>query len=121
MKNGIHITITTKSILMIVLILSICFGIWFTLSPRGGGVIDTSHYDKTVDSLNQVIVKYDKDIDSLNNSINDRTLLIKGYEEQLTSLNNKLYLQKKQYEKNIDRINSMSNSDIASEFTNAFK
>jgi uncharacterized coiled-coil protein SlyX len=122
MKDSVQITITIKSIIKITLILVISFIICFVvLSKSNGGFIDTNHYDKTIDSLNQVIVKHDKNIDSLNNSINNRTLIIENYEEQLTLLNNKFYLQRKEYEKNINRINGMSNSDIASEFTNTFR
>ncbi len=53
--------------------------------------------------------------------IEKRNEKIAVYEIELSQLKNKLDKEKKQHEKDINRINSMSNTDIAREFTNSFK
>jgi CII-binding regulator of phage lambda lysogenization HflD len=74
-----------------------------------------------VDSLNTQITKQELVADSLKKSIEKRNEKIAVYEIELSQLKNKLDKEKKQHEKDINRINSMSNTDIAREFTNSFK
>lgn len=111
MKNYIIYTI-------ILLILGVAAYFTFTSS---GKLINTSHYDKTVDSLNQVIIDRNKKVDSLNESVNNKVAKINKYQTDLANLTNKLNKEKKNHEKDINRINSISNRDISNEFATAFK
>jgi hypothetical protein len=108
---------------VIILILLIVIGgfIYALMFKPGNGVIDTSHYEKTVDSLNIEINKHNLRVDSLTASIEERNKKIGQYSLELSRLKNKLDKEKKAHEADINRINAMSNADIASEFTNAFK
>jgi peptidoglycan hydrolase CwlO-like protein len=111
MKNYIFYTI-------ILLILSVVAYFTFT---SNGKLINTSHYDATVDSLNQVIIDRNKKVDSLNESVKNKVSKINQYQTDLANLTNKLNKEKKNHEKDINRINSISNRDISNEFANAFK
>jgi CII-binding regulator of phage lambda lysogenization HflD len=111
MKNYIIYTI-------ILLILGAAAYFTFTSS---GKLINTSHYDKTVDSLKTVINKEQLIIDSLNNSVINRNAKIAQYDIELANLKNKLAKEKKQHEKDLNRINSLSDMDVTSEFANEFK
>jgi len=94
----------------------------YLLMDRGNAkLIDTNHYDKKVDSLNTKIEFYETKIDSFEKSIDLYLAKTAQYEVDLANLKNKIEKNKKQYEKDINRINSMSNTDITSEFANAFK
>lgn len=95
--------------------------IYLAIDNHNKGLIDTSHYDKKVDSLNTQITKQELVADSLKKSIEKRNEKIAVYEIELSQLKNKLDKEKKQHEKDINRINSMSNTDIAREFTDSFK
>lgn len=108
---------------LIILILLIVIGgfIFGLMFKKPTSIIDTSHYDKTVDSLKIEIVKHNSRIDSLTVSIVERNKKINGYTLELGRLKNKLDKERKAHEADINRINAMSNTDIASEFTNAFK
>jgi peptidoglycan hydrolase CwlO-like protein len=108
---------------VIILILLIVIGgfIYALMFKPANGVIDTSHYDKTVDSLNIEINKHNLRVDSLTASISERNKKIDQYTNELGKLKNKLDKEKKAHEADINRINAMSNADIASEFTNAFE
>jgi short subunit fatty acids transporter len=108
---------------VIILILIIIIGgfVYALMFKPAGGVIDTSHYEKTVDSLNVEINKHNIRVDSLTASIGERNKKIDQYSIELGKLKNKLHKEKKAHEANINRINAMSNADIASEFTNAFE
>lgn len=107
---------------IILILLIVIFGfIYAMMFKPSAGVIDTSRYDKTVDSLNIEINKHNLRVDSLTASIAERNKKIDEYSIELGRLKNKLDKQKKAHEADINRINAMSNADIASEFTNAFK
>ncbi len=108
---------------VIILILLIIIGgfVYALMFKPTNGVIDTSHYEKTVDSLNVEINKHNLRVDSLTASIAERNKKIDQYSIELGKLKNKLDKEKKAHEADINRINAMSNADIASEFTNAFK
>jgi predicted nucleic acid-binding Zn-ribbon protein len=109
-----------KSIIYLVFISLISLVIYFSLF-KNNRLINTTHHDLIVDSLNNVISKNDKKIDSLNFSVSVKEERINKYESDLANLKNKLNKEKKQHEKDINRINSISNKDISTEFTNAFK
>lgn len=108
---------------VIILILLIIIGgfVYALMFKPSNGLIDTSRYDKTVDSLNIEIGKHNLKVDSLTASIEERNKKIDAYSTELTKLKNKLDKERKAHEADINRINVMSNADIASEFTNAFK
>lgn len=95
--------------------------IYLLINRGNSGLIDTSHYDKKVDSLNTKIELYESKIDSVDSSIKLYLAKTAQYEVDLANLKNKIEKDRKQYEKDINRINSMSNADIAREFTNTFK
>jgi peptidoglycan hydrolase CwlO-like protein len=107
---------------IITIVFAIFVGVIVYLSVfKSGGIIDTNHYQKTIDSLNESMVVHHKEIDSLNASIAKRDAKIDDYNNQLANLKNKLNKEKKSHEADINRINTMSNSDLTSEFANAFK
>ena len=108
-----------KNLILLIIVLITSLMIYFVFSNIG--IIDTSHYEKTIDSLNSVVHQHDVKIDSLNKSINERTAKIIEYNNQLSDLKNKLNKEKKAHETDINRINSLSNRDISSEFANTFK
>jgi hypothetical protein len=110
-----------KNIITILIISILLGGAMYFIMNRNTNLIDTSHYDKTVDSLKTVINKEQIVIDSLNNSVINRNAKIAQYGVELANLKNKLAEEKKQHEKDNTRINSLSNTDITSEFTNEFK
>lgn len=95
--------------------------VYFVFTKSNQGIIDTSHYEKTIDSLKSITRQHNIKIDSLNKSIDERTAKIAEYDNQLSNLKNKLNNEKKAHETDINRINSLSNRDVSSEFTNAFK
>ena len=88
---------------------------------KNGGIIDTSHYQVTIDSLNNVITKSNLKIDSLNKSVENRNAKIAAYDVELAGLKNKLNKEKKAHEEDINRINAMSSSELSSTFADEFK
>ena len=111
----------SKNITLLIIALIGCVMMYFVFAKSNQGIIDTSHYQKTIDSLNSIVHQHDIKIDSLNKSINERTAKIAEYSNQLSNLKNKLNNEKKAHETDINRINSLSNRDISSEFANSFK
>lgn len=109
-----------KSIIYLVFISLISLVIYFSLF-KNNKLINTTHHDLIVDSLNNIINKNEKKIDSLNLSVSAKEERLVKYEYDLISLKNKLNKEKKEHEKDINRINSISNKDISTEFTNTFK
>jgi uncharacterized coiled-coil protein SlyX len=95
--------------------------LFMIFKPSQNTIIDTAHYDKKIEILEKRIKVKETMIDSLNLKIQDRTLKITDYKSKLGKLQNKYIKEKQDYEKDINRINSMSNSDIAREFTDTFK
>jgi hypothetical protein len=109
-----------KSIVYFVFISLISLIIYFSLF-KNNKLIDTTHHDLIVDSLNNAIIFNEKKIDSLDSSISIKKNRLIEYEYDLISLKNKLDKEKKEHEKDINRINSLSNKDITIEFINTFK
>jgi hypothetical protein len=110
-----------KNVITILVIAILLGGVAYFAMNRNNTLIDTSHYDKTVDSLKTVINKEQLIIDSLNNSVINRNAKIAQYDIELANLKNKLAKEKKQHEKDLNRINSLSDMDVTSEFANEFK
>ena len=110
-----------KNVITILVIAILLGGVAYFAMNRNNTLIDTSHYDKTVDSLKTVINKEQLIIDSLNNSVINRNAKIAQYDIELANLKNKLAKEKKQHEKDLNRINSLSDMDVTSEFAIEFK
>jgi len=104
-----------KNIIFLILFAGIGFLIYMSVFKKDSGVIDTSHYQKTIDSLNLAITKSDLKIDSLSKSVESRNAKIAA------GLKNKLNKEKKAHEKDINRINAMSSSELSSSFADEFK
>lgn len=97
------------------ILVTIIFYIYF--NPNKSGLIDTKVYDEKIENLEKKVKNKDYTIDSLITLINDRQLKITEYEVELDTLENKFKQEKKRYEKEIERINAMSNSGVVREFT----
>jgi hypothetical protein len=110
-----------KNIIFLILFAGIGFLIYMSVFKKDSGVIDTSHYQKTIDSLNLAITKSDLKIDSLSKSVESRNAKIAAYGIELAGLKNKLNKEKKAHEKDINRINAMSSSELSSSFADEFK
>jgi hypothetical protein len=74
-----------KNLILLIIVLITSVMIYFVFSKSNIGIIDTSHYEKTIDSLNSVVHQHDVKIDSLNKSINERTAKIIEYNNQLSN------------------------------------
>ena len=109
-----------KTIIKIIFLLFVGVIVYLSVF-KTGGIIDTTHYQKTIDSLNESMVVHHKEIDSLNASIAKRDAKISDYNTQLANLKNKLNNEKKLHEKDINRINAMSSSELSSAFADEFK
>ena len=78
-------------------------------------------YQKTIDSLALEISKKDTIISSLDSTRKILDSLIEIDKAKLAGITKKAQQYKDQYEKERDRLNSMSDDDIISQFTTAFK
>ena len=78
-----------KTIITIIFLLFVGVIVYLSVF-KTGGIIDTTHYQKTIDSLNESMVVHHKEIDSLNASIAKRDAKISDYNTQLANLKNKL-------------------------------
>lgn len=103
-----------------VIILLVIIVTYLLVNRGNSNLINTQHYDKKVDSLNVKVEYYEAKVDSIEKYIEIYLAKVGQYDLELVDLNYKLENYKKQYEKDINRINSMSNSDLEREFTNAF-
>lgn len=110
-----------KNIIFLIFFAGISFLIYMSVFKKNEGIIDTSHYQKTIDSLNLAITKSNLKIDSLNKSVDNRNAKIAAYGVELASLKNKLNKEKKAHEQDINRINAMSSSELSSSFADEFK
>jgi uncharacterized coiled-coil DUF342 family protein len=110
-----------KNIIFLIFFLAIGFLIYMSVFNKKNDIIDTSHYQKTIDSLNMTITKSNLRIDSLNKSVENRNAKIAAFNIELAGLKNKLNKEKKAHEQDINRINAMSSSELSSSFANEFK
>ena len=78
-------------------------------------------YQKTIDSLAIEISKKDTIISSLDSTRKILDSLIEIDKTKLAGIAKKAQQYKDQYEKERDRLNNMSDDDIISQFTTAFK
>ena len=78
-------------------------------------------YQKTIDSLALEISKKDTIISSLDSTRKILDSLIEIDKTKLAGIAKKAQQYKDQYEKERDRLNNMSDDDIISQFTTAFK
>ena len=78
-------------------------------------------YQKTIDSLTIEISKKDTLISTLDSTRKVLDSLIKIDKAKLAGIAKKAQQYKDQYEKERDRLNNMSDDDIISTFTTAFK
>ena len=78
-------------------------------------------YQKTIDSLNIEISKKDTIISTLDSTRKVLDSLIAIDKAKLAGIAKKAQQYKDQYEKERDRLNNMSDDDIISTFTTAFK
>ena len=78
-------------------------------------------YQKTIDSLAIEISKKDTLISTLDSTRKVLDSLIKIDKARLADIAKKAQQYKDQYEKERDRLNNMSDDDIISQFTTAFK
>ena len=78
-------------------------------------------YQKTIDSLAIEISKKDSSISTLDSTRKVLDSLIKIDKARLADIAKKAQQYKDQYEKERDRLNNMSDDDIISQFTTAFK
>jgi septal ring factor EnvC (AmiA/AmiB activator) len=81
----------------------------------------TKQYQKTIDSLQIEISKKDTIISTLDSTRKVLDSLIEIDKAKLAGIAKKAQQYKDQYEKERDRINNMSDDDIISQFTTAFK
>lgn len=110
------------NIIFLIFSLGIGFLIYMSVfNKKNNKPIDTSHYQKTIDSLNMTITESDLKIDSLNESVKNRNAKIAAFDTELAGLKNKLNKEKKVHEQDINRINTMSSSQLSSSFANEFK
>lgn len=83
--------------------------------------VDLSGYENKIDSLNLVLDKNNKRLDSLSQAEVKYEEDINRLKIKLADLKNKNEKQKKQHDQEISAINAMSNSDVATLFTESFK
>lgn len=110
-----------KNIIFLIFFLGIGFLIYTSVFNKKNNVVDTSHYQKTIDSLNIKITKSNLKIDSLYKSVDNRNAKIAAFNIELAGLKNKLNKEKKAHEQDINRINAMSSSELSSSFADEFK
>jgi uncharacterized coiled-coil protein SlyX len=110
-----------KFIIILALFGGIGVIVYLSVFRKNGGIIDTAHYQVTIDSLNNVITESNLKIDSLNKSVENRNAKIAAYDVELAGLKNKLNKEKKLHEEDINRINAMSSSELSSTFADEFK
>ncbi len=113
MKFAINIPYIIIGILLVIVL--------FLFFKPQNNEFDTTIYDKKITELESKIKTHEIVVDSLTDVIGNREIKIGEYKVELNNLQDKYNREKKQHEKDINRIKSMSNSDIAREFANTFK
>lgn len=108
-----------KTFLILSLVFLSAILIYFSLKPTHDPKID--FLEKKCDSL-QVVISCNKNkIDSIQNETQKLITKSNKLSSELSNINKKAKDLKKQHEKDIAHINSLSNNDIAHLFTNEFK
>jgi hypothetical protein len=93
----------------------------YVYTSKRGDTNNRRHFNETVDSLNNEIKRIILVNDSLYVSILTKNQQIIKKDSILIELGLNLKKEKEQHEKDINRINAMSNSDITRKFTDVFK
>jgi len=110
-----------KYITQIVILLGTIGILWFLLVRTNDVSFEEVKYQKTIDSLYKEINKKDIKIALLDSTRKTLDSLLILDKIKLTETAKKAAEYKKQYEQEHNRINNMSDDDIISEFTTAFK
>jgi peptidoglycan hydrolase CwlO-like protein len=104
-------------LIIILLVITVSY---LLINGGNSNLIDTQHYDMKIGTLNNKIDYNEAKLDSIEKTIEIYLTKIEEYDLELINLKYKLENYKKQYEKDINRINSLSNGDLEREFTNTF-
>jgi len=82
--------------------------------------VDTSFYDRQIDSLNNIIELNNKKIQTLDSLNGIQKTKIAGLNWRLESLKNQADKNKKDYENKLNSLDSLSHNDLTDKFTNTF-
>jgi septal ring factor EnvC (AmiA/AmiB activator) len=108
---------TLREVVLIILLLT---SLVYIFLPKKSPTFDDSKYNKTIDSLNNVLQISKMGRDSLVKETQEREIKIADIRKEL----NKLKITSKEYEKKykeqVDIINRMSNDDIVRAFSDTF-
>jgi septal ring factor EnvC (AmiA/AmiB activator) len=88
--------------------------------PKKSPNFDSSSYERTIDSLNNVIENNKKVRDSLILVGEERENKIKEIRKEINKLKYKSLEYEKKYKEQVDIINRMSNDDVIRTFTDTF-
>lgn len=108
-----------KKLLILSLVFLSAILIYFSLKPTHDPKIDL--LEKRCDSLQLVISNNKSKIDSIQNETQKLMIKNNKLSSELFNINKKAKDLKKQHEKDIAHINSLSNNDVARLFTDEFK
>ena len=112
---------TNKFILSVLLNILLGVGVVYLLFFNNPPIVDVSVYQNRIDSLQNLVYVNDKKIDSLSKLEIKQEQDIDNLKNQLCSLSNKNKDLKKKYDAEVALLNTMSNDDIVSVFTETFK
>jgi septal ring factor EnvC (AmiA/AmiB activator) len=83
--------------------------------------VDLSGYERKIDSLNLALEANDKKLDSLNQKESKYEEDLVTLKRKLADLKNKNQKLQKQHDEEVNAINSMSNTDISTLFSETFE
>jgi SMC interacting uncharacterized protein involved in chromosome segregation len=108
------------SVLFLIIIIVVLYFWFHKPTPRYSSDKEQQYYN-TIDSLNKEIAKDKQQIASLDSVKNALAIQIAKDKKDLEAAAKKAAEYKEQYEEERNRLNGMSNADIASKFTKTFK
>jgi len=82
--------------------------------------VDTSFYDRQIDSLNNIIELNNKKIQTLDSLNGIQKTKIAGLNWRLKGLKTQADKNKKDYEDKLNSLDSLSHNDLTDKFTNTF-
>ena len=82
--------------------------------------VDTSYYDRQIDSLNNIIELNNKKIQTLDSLNGIQKTKIAGLNWRLESLKTQADKNKKDYEDKLNSLDSLSHNDLTDKFTDTF-
>lgn len=112
---------TNKFTLSVLLNIILGVGVVYLLFFNNPPIVDVSVYQNRIDSLQNLVSINNQKIDSLSNLETKKEKDIDNLKNQLAGLSNKNKDLKKKYDAEVALLNSMSNDDIVSVFTETFK